>query len=95
MRDIARSGLTDAQLETLFSELPRPFAFDPDVLAYSFRHGWVVVAPPVEIPEPSEVIDEHIDEWIADCDKETLERIRDQITETLKLRSENENGANL
>jgi len=88
VRDIVRSGLTDAQIEVLFSKLPRPFAFYPDSLTYSFRHGWVCVIPPVEIPEPSEVIEGHIDGWIEDCDEETLERLRDQIIKTLQVRSE-------
>ena len=93
VRDVVRSCLTDAQIEVLFSKLPKPFAFYPDSLAYSFRHGWVCVIPPVEIPEPSEVepsevIEEYIDGWIDDCDLETLERLRDQITEALQARSE-------
>ncbi len=84
VRDLVRSGLTDDQIEILFDKLPKPFAFNPDALAYSFRHGWVSVDPPV-IPEPYEIIEEHIDSWINDCDQETLERLRDQISEALKL----------
>ena len=83
VRDIVRSGLTDAQIESLLSQLPKPFAFNPDRLAFSFRHGWVHVAPPLEIPEPSEVIEEHLDEWMAQCDEETLENLRERVTDAL------------
>ena len=88
VRDIVRSGLTDAQIEVLFAKLPKPFAYNPDTLAFSFRHGWVHVIPPVEIPEPSEVIEEHMDAWITGCDDETLECLRDQITAALQERLE-------
>lgn len=84
VRDIVRSGLTDAQIGVLFSKLPKPFAFNPDALVYSFRHGWVLVPPRVEIPEPSEVIEEHLDDWIADRDQGTLESLRDKISEALE-----------
>lgn len=85
VRDIARSGLTDAQIKVLLSTLTKPFAFNPDRLVFSFRHGWVLVEPPVEIPEPSDVIEEHLDEWITQCDEETLESLREKVTEALKI----------
>jgi hypothetical protein len=88
VRDVVRCGLADAQIEVLFSKLPRPFTFQPDSLAYTFRHGWVCVLPPVKAPEPSDVIEEHLDGWIEECDEETLERLRAKITETLQVRSE-------
>ncbi len=90
VRDIVRSGLTDAQIEALLSNLTKPFAFDPDRLSFSFRHGWVQVALPVETPEPSEVIEEHIDEWIANCDQATLEELRDKIAEALEACAEDD-----
>jgi hypothetical protein len=83
VRDVARSGLTDAPIEVLFCRLPKPFAFDPDRLVYSFRHGWVIAEPPVEVPDSSEVIEEHIDAWIAGCDRATLECLRDQISDAI------------
>jgi hypothetical protein len=90
VRDIVRSGLSDAQIEVLLSKLPKPFAFNPDTLAYSFRHGWVQVAPPIEIPEPSEVIEEHLDDWIAQSGEGTLEDILDKVTAALNALTERE-----
>jgi len=83
VRDIVRSGLTDAQIEVLFSTLPKPFAFYPDSLVYSFRHGWARVIPPRTL---SDIFDDHLDDWIDECDEETLEILRDKITETLEAR---------
>ena len=96
VRDIVRSALTDAQIEVLFSTLPKPFVFYPDSLVYSFRHGWACVIPPVKIPpvemiRPSDIIDDHLDEWIDECDEVTLEILRDKITETLEAREAVEN----
>jgi len=85
VRDIARSGLADAQIEVLLSKLPKPLAYNPDRLAYSFRHGWIEVESSVEIPEPSEVIEEHLADWIANCGAATLEDLRYKIEEALKL----------
>ena len=84
VRDIVRSGLTDVQIENLLAELPKPFAFDPTRLAFSFRYGWVCMEPPVEIPEPSDVIEQNIDGWIAKCDEETLEGLRARVTNALR-----------
>jgi|GEM_PF-1304953 len=87
VRDIVRSGLTDVQIENLLAELPKPFAFDPTRLAFSFRYGWVCVEPPVEIPEPSDVsdvIEQNIDDWIAECDEETLEGLQARVADALR-----------
>ena len=84
VRDIVRSGLADVQIENLLTKLPKPFAFDPDRLAFSFRHGWVCVAPPIAVPEPSEVIEQNLDNWIAECDEETLEGLRERVTDVLR-----------
>lgn len=85
VRDVVRSGLSDVQIEHLLAQLPKPFAFNPDRLAFSFRHGWVYAQPPVEIPEPSEVIEEHFDDWLAQCDEEKLNELRVRVDEALQM----------
>lgn len=90
VRDIVRSGLTDAQIEVLLAGLPKPFAFDPDRLVYSFRHGWVQVVPPAEAPSPAEIIDDHFDEWLVNFDEEALIGLRDKISEALRMCVERE-----
>jgi len=83
VRDIVRSGLSDVQIESLLAKLPKPYSFNPDRLAFSFRYGWVYVEPPTEIPEPSEVIEEHLDEWMAQCEEETLNDLRERVADAL------------
>lgn len=83
IRDIARSGLSDAQIGVLLSELPKPYAYNSDRITFSFRHGWIELEPPAEIPEPSEIIEEHLDEWLSNCDQETLEDLRNRVEHAL------------
>lgn len=82
VRDVVRSGLADAQIDGLLSQLPKPLAFAPHRLAFSFVYGWVHVQPPVEIPEASDV-QNNLDEWIEQCDEEQLEDLRDKVAEAL------------
>ena len=87
VRDVVRSGLADAQIERLFAELPRPMNFDPDAVAYSFSLGWVAAMPPEPEADPIEVVDEHLDDWLADLDVDAnqgrLIEIRDRINTLL------------
>ena len=98
VRDVVRSGLSDAQIERLFVELPRPMNFDPDAVAYSFSLGWVVAVPPTPEADPIEVVDEHLDDWLAELDVENNEgrliELRDRIT-TLLLSIEKSHEAEL
>lgn len=82
VRDIVRSGLSDAQVEYLLDQLPKPLAFDPDSLAFSFRHGWVEVSLPAD-PDPEEVIEEHLDSWLDDLDEDRLRELHARIGELL------------
>lgn len=63
VRDVARSGLSDAHVAELLEQLPRPNNFDPDEVAYSFSLGWVW-AGPVPPPDPHHFVDEHLDDWL-------------------------------
>ena len=87
VRDIVRSGLGDAQIDYLLSQLPRPYAIDPDRLAFSFRHGWVQVNWHRD-PDPDEVIEEHVDSWLEGCDADRLWELRERIDELLEERAE-------
>jgi hypothetical protein len=75
VRDVSRSGLNDAIVEALFDELPRPMNFDPASVGYSFSLGWVQVVPREE-PSVEQLIDEHLDEWLAHLVQEDVERLR-------------------
>lgn len=82
VRDVVRSGLSDAQIVSLLSQLPKPFAVDPDRVAYSFRHGWVEATIPAE-PDPDTIIEEHLDSWLETCDQERLQQFYQKIGELL------------
>ena len=82
VRDVARSGLSDAFIDRLFGELSRPMNFDPDAVAFSFAHGWVRVAPVPE-PEAAEVVDLWLEELAEAGDKDRLQALRDRIDELL------------
>jgi hypothetical protein len=87
VRDIVRSGLADAQIERLLDKLPKPFAFDPDSLAFSFRHGWVEVVLR-RFRDPDDVVEEHLDSWLDDCDEERLRELKERIEGLLEQSEE-------
>ncbi|MGI6418468.1 MAG: hypothetical protein ACOX1P_22700 [Thermoguttaceae bacterium] len=87
VRDIVRSGLADAQIECLLDNLPKPFAFDPDSLAFSFRHGWVEVVLR-RFRDPDDVVEEHLDSWLDDCDEDRLRELKERIEELLEQSEE-------
>lgn len=93
VRDVVRSGLSDGQVLWFLAECPKPYAYDPDRIAYSFRHGWVmpVKVPTIELDPPDEVIEENIDAWLEECDDDRLIELRDLIEQILERRVE-ENG---
>ncbi len=87
VRDVVRSGFSDAQIECLFGELPKPYAYDPRCVTFSFRYGWVSPAF-VREPEPECVIDEHLDAWLKHQDKKVLLGLLDRVTAIIELQSE-------
>jgi hypothetical protein len=84
VRDVVRSGFTDAQIDWLFSQLPRPMNFGIDAVSYSFSFGWVKTVPPLDVLE---VIDEYLQEWVDDIDVEEnlvrLVQLRNRINTLL------------
>ena len=87
IRDIVRSGLADAQIECLLRKLPKPFAFDPESLAFSFRHGWVEVVLR-RFRDPDDVVEEHLDSWLDDCDEDRLRELKERIEGLLEQSEE-------
>jgi hypothetical protein len=91
VRDISRSGLSDAQLGQLFSLLPKPFTFDPTRITFSFMYGWVQTKP-----APRYEIENEIDSWLEDLaqsgDRERLQEIECRIKELLEELGSNDDG---
>lgn len=70
----------DAQITWFLGQCPKPYAFNPDRVTFSFRHGWVEVMRP---DTPEEIIEQHVDEWFETCDEDRLHRLREKIDELL------------
>jgi hypothetical protein len=90
VRDVVRSGLTDAQVAARLDELPRPMDFDPATVAYSFSLGWVQAIPPYE-PDVSEFMDEHLDEWLQELsenDRDRLIELRERVNDIIATSEE-------
>lgn len=91
VRDVARSGLLDAQINALFASLPTPYRFSPETLAYSFAYGWVVPSK----DSPYELIEANVTDWLENLAEEheieRLEKLSDTIARHLDaIRSEEE-----
>ena len=83
VRNLARSGLPDAQIDGLLRELVSPYRYDPTRTAYSFAFGWVQIPA---LPDSSEVdvfFREHMSTWVFDKavggEFALLEELRDTI----------------
>ena len=62
VRNVARSGLLDAQIDSLLESLPKPYRFSPENVAYHFTFGWVV---PTQ-DDPFDVVEANLDDWLED-----------------------------
>jgi len=89
VRDIVRSGLSNSQIEYLLDQLPKPFAFNPDRIAYSFKYGWVETMPE---ESPEDIIEEYIDSWLEEIDTERLQELQNRIFELLDPAKNGLNG---
>jgi hypothetical protein len=89
IRDLLRSGLSDSQIEWLLAQLPKPYAFNPDRIAFSFRHGWVIAAAIVE-PDPYEMIEEPLDTWLDDQEEDELRELMERIATRLESLANND-----
>ena len=89
VRDIVRSGLADSQIEYILGQLPKPLAFDPDRIAYSFKYGWVEAVPS---DSTEDIIEEQLDSWLEEIDTERLQELREHIDELLDPVDNDSNG---
>lgn len=64
VRNLARSGLSDLQINRLLSELPPPYRYDPVRTAYSFALGWVRQPVPLDELTLGEFVEESLDIWV-------------------------------
>jgi hypothetical protein len=86
VRNVARSGLSDVQINDFLLNLEQPFRFNPEFVAYHFSFGWVCP----ERHDPNEVVEQHLDEWLdslAESEEfDRLEQLQDRIAMLLESR---------
>ena len=86
VRNVARSGLSDAQINEFLFNLEKPYRFNPEFVAFHFSFGWVCP----QRHDPDDVVEEHLDEWLdslADSEEfDRLEKLQDQIARLLEKR---------
>jgi hypothetical protein len=79
IRDIARSGLSDAQITQHLSSLKKPYCYDSGLVAYSFLYGWVQLPIFYEVKEVKSFIDAFVEEWIKDIAQSDPSRLDDLV----------------
>jgi hypothetical protein len=88
VRNLARSGLSDAQITELLSELPKPYSYPPTRTAYSFEYGWVQPDCTLSDEDVNGLIEEGWEDWLKALasrgEVDELIRIRDRIDEAIQ-----------
>jgi hypothetical protein len=87
VRDVVRSGLSDAQITYLLGQLPKPYWYDSSQVAYSFHYGWVQLPLFFEEKTVRDTIDTFIEDWIREkmrTDPDRLESVQEFISDALE-----------
>jgi hypothetical protein len=83
VRNLARSGLPDAQIDGLLREFEPPYRYDPSRTAYSFAFGWVQIPALPDDREVDAFFREHMSTWVFEKalrgEFALLEELRDTI----------------
>lgn len=83
VRGLARSGLSDAMINRIFSAgLQPPYCYDPDTTFFSFVKGCWVSLPPGR--DPAEVTAEYVDELAGAEDWDALRELLNRVTDALE-----------
>jgi hypothetical protein len=95
LRDLTRSCLPTEVVMPLLAKLPRPYAYSSQLVAYSFRYGWVQLPRPASLDEMLEqFLPDWLDAQIEDGNLEQLEGLRDYFAEAVEtIRAANPNIA--
>lgn len=85
VRNLARSGLSDAQINHLLQELPKPYSFYGEP-TFHFEYGWIVPSVPSG-GYPFDVVSKNLEVWLEDLandgNTERLEELASKISELL------------
>jgi len=82
IRNIARSGLSDEQIDAFLEGLPKPYRYDPLRTAYNFAWGWVEAPAIPGTYDVDAFIEEHLSDWIAQkAEQGDSDRLQDLMSE--------------
>lgn len=81
VRNLARSGLSNAFVSELLGELAKPYAYPPLTTAYSFAVGWVEAV----IPDMDSLIENHLEGWAQEQRDSGEEERLEQASTTLMI----------
>lgn len=88
VRNVARSGLSNAQISEFLLNLEKPYRFNPELVAFHFSFGWVCP----QQHDPDDVVEQHLDEWLYSLaengDFNRLEQLQDRVFLLLEDRPE-------
>lgn len=76
--DLARSGLSDVQINHLLESLEKPYSYPPKEIAYSFRHGWLVPT------NEDKLIEDNLEDWLDGKTKKNLLRVKGIVDRMLE-----------
>lgn len=62
LRNVARSGLSDAIINRMLARLSKPYSYDPLETAYSFVYGWVAL-PPFNEEDVDSFMADYFEQW--------------------------------
>ena len=82
IRDISRSGISDAWITRALKQLPRPLSHQASSMLYHFRHGWLALELPAPA-DPAEVLAAYLAELTEQEDIEALQEIQQTIAQAL------------
>ncbi len=84
IRDLIRSGLSDAQVKSLLGPLPMDGYLNPREMAFSFTYGWVVPSHyvPAQALDETELMD-GVEQLSEQGDWDALQGLRDRLDELL------------
>ena len=86
IRDLANSGLGAIVIDKLLSGLKRPYRYNADRIAFSFKFGWVELDERWYEPDWNEIVEliqENFDSWCDTLSEEDLRAYRDVIQDRL------------
>ncbi len=84
VRDLARSGLSNAQVNEWTADLRKPFRYNPRDTACCFSLGWVHIGLEPEEPDVVALVEENVDGWLREtADEGDFERLA-EIAELIR-----------